>query len=103
MKKFYFVSYTEWNGNGYETITKIFASLPEMAKLAIAKEEDWDGLHWTHPSVIFSETVNGFSMSEQAQTIVRALNAEEDIDDGEEDEEVYTPSPLQQWLINKKS
>ena len=103
MKKFSLTTYTEWAGDRDETITKVFAILPEEAKVAIAEEENWTGCHWDDPAMVFSEQVEGLNMTKQAKIIIKALNAEECIDDGEEDEEVYTLSPLQQWLIDQKS
>ena len=102
MKKFYYSNYTEWHGNGYETITKVFAEIPQTAMVEIAKQENWNGLHWDHPALVFSESVEGLEMSAEANAVVKALNAKCDDDCEEENtEETYKPSLLQQWLINK--
>ena len=103
MKKFEYTSYTEWRGNEYETITKIFAVLPEMAQVAIAEQEDWNGCHWDNPSLVFSESVEGLNMSTEADVVIKALNAEcdDDCEEENDEEKTYKPSLLQQWLINK--
>lgn len=42
MKRFVYESYTEWHGNGYETVTKVYAVIPKAAYEAIAKAEGWN-------------------------------------------------------------
>lgn len=84
MKKFEFESYTEWNGNGYTTTTKVYAVIPKAAQDAIARAENWHGSHWDAPNVIYSESVEGTFMSREAFTIINALNADEYNDDNEE-------------------
>lgn len=84
MKKFIYESYTEWHGNGYETVTKVYAVIPKAACDAIAKAEKWDGCHWDAPNVIFAESVDGTFMSRKAFTIINALDADEYNDDDEE-------------------
>lgn len=37
MKQFIYESHTEWHGNNYETITKIFAVIPKAARDAIKR------------------------------------------------------------------
>lgn len=104
MQKFSFDVYTEWNGNEYETITKVFADIPDEAKVAIAKDENWSGCHWFSPSIVYVESVPGLSMSKEAEIIIRALNAKCVDDEDEEDEEACKePSLLTQWLIDKVS
>lgn len=76
MKKFFYESYTEYPGNGYETTTKVYAVIPKAARDAIAKAENWRGCHWDAPDVIFSESVEGTTMSEKAFAVINALNAE---------------------------
>ena len=77
MKKFIYESYTEWHGNDYETITKVYAVIPKAAYNAIAKAEEWDGCHWDAPAIVYSESVEGTTMSAQAATVIDALKAEE--------------------------
>lgn len=77
MKKFVYESYTEWNGNGYETTTKVYAVIPRVARDAIAKAEKWSGCHWDTPDVVFAESVEGTFMSKEAFTIINALDADE--------------------------
>lgn len=84
MKKFIYESCTEWHGNGYETVTKVYAVIPRAARDAIAKAENWRGCHWDAPDVIFSESVEGTFMSREAFTTINALNADEYNDDNEE-------------------
>lgn len=84
MKKFVYESCTEWHGNGYETVTKVYAVIPKAARDAIAKAEHWRGCHWDAPNVIYSESVEGTFMSKEAFTIINALNADEYNDDEEE-------------------
>lgn len=86
MKRFVYESYTEWHGNGYETVTKVYAVIPKAAYEAIAKAEGWDGCHWDAPNVIYSESVEGTFMSREAFTIIRALGADE-YNDGDDEEE----------------
>ena len=100
MKKFFYVSYTEWNGSDYETITKIHADIPQSAQVAIAEEENWNGCHWDSPSLVYSEVVPGLNMSDEASLVINALQAE-CIDDENEEEFCEDRSPLQQWLIDK--
>lgn len=84
MKKFIYESCTEWHGNGYETVTKVYAVIPRAARDAIAKAENWRGCHWDAPDVIFSESVEGTTMSKEAFAVINALNAECIEDDEEE-------------------
>lgn len=77
MKKFIYESYTEWHGNDYETITKVYAVIPRAAWNAIAKAEKWDGCHWDAPAIVYSESVEGTTMSDQAAAVIDALKAEE--------------------------
>lgn len=76
MKKFVYESYTEWHGDNYETVTKVYAIIPRMAYDAIAKAENWRGCHWDAPNVVFCESVEGTDMSEKAFAVIGALNAE---------------------------
>lgn len=76
MKKFEFESYTEWNGNGYETVTKVYAVIPKAAQDAIARAENWQGCHWDAPDVVYAESVEGTEMSAEALVLINALNAE---------------------------
>lgn len=78
MKKFVYESYTEWHGNGYETVTKVYAVIPKAAYDAIAKAENWHGCHWDAPDVIYSESVEGTEMSDQAVSVIIALHAKYD-------------------------
>lgn len=77
MKKFEYETYTEYHGNGYETTTKVYAVIPKVARDAIAKEEHWDGCHWDAPAIVYSESVEGTTMSGQAAAVIDALKAEE--------------------------
>lgn len=77
MEKFVYKTYTEWHGNGYETVTKVYAVIPRAAWDAIAKAEKWDGCHWDAPAIVYSESVEGTMMSAQAATVIDALKAEE--------------------------
>ncbi|EEX69995.1 hypothetical protein [Mitsuokella multacida] len=77
MKRFIYESYTEYYGNNYITTTKIYAVIPKAARNAIAKAENWDGCHWDAPAVVYSESVEGTTMSDQAATVIDALKAEE--------------------------
>ncbi len=77
MKRFTYKSYTEWHGNDYETITKVYAVIPKAAHDAIAKAENWDGCHWDAPAVVYAESIEGLAMSAQAATVIDALKAEE--------------------------
>lgn len=76
MKRFIYESYTEYRGNDYETTTKVYAVIPREARDAIAKAEKWQGCHWDAPAVVYSESVEGTTMSAQAATIIDALKAE---------------------------
>lgn len=77
MEKFIYKSHTEWYGNDYETITKVYAVIPRAAWDAIAKAEKWDGCHWDAPAIVYSESVEGTMTSAQAATVIDALKAEE--------------------------
>lgn len=77
MKKFEFENYTEWNGNGYTTTTKVYAVIPKAAQDAIAKAENWQGCHWDAPDVVYAESVEGATMSKEAFAVINALNANE--------------------------
>ena len=101
MQKFYYTSYTEWRGDDYETITKVYAVLPQEAQVAIAQSEDWNGCHWSHPSIVYTDSVPGLSMSDEASLVIDALRAECIDDEEEEWAPCEEPSPLQQWLINR--
>lgn len=57
MKKFAYESYTEWHGNNYVTVTKVYAVIPRAARDAIAKAENWRGCHWDAPDIVFAESV----------------------------------------------
>ena len=85
MKKFIYETYTEWHGNNYETVTRVYAVIPKVARDAIAKAEGWDGCHWDAPDVIYSESVEGTEMSAEASIIINALHADE-YDENEEQE-----------------
>lgn len=84
MKKFIYESYTEYYGNDYTTTTKVYAVIPKAARDAIAKAENWRGCHWGAPDVIFSESVDGTTMSKEAFAVINALNAKCIEDDEEE-------------------
>ena len=84
MKKFVYESYTEWHGNGYTTMTKVYAVIPKAACNAIARAENWNGCHWDAPNVIYSESVEGTYMSREAFAVITALNADE-YDDGKDE------------------
>lgn len=81
MKKFIYESHTEWHGNSYETTTKVYAVIPKAAYNAIAKAEKWDCCHWDAPNVIYSESVEGTEMSDQAVSVIIALHAKYDGED----------------------
>lgn len=83
MKRFVYESYTEYYSNDYTT-TKVYAVIPKAARDAIAKTENWRGCHWDAPDVIFSESVDGTTMSKEAFAVINALNAECIEDDEEE-------------------
>lgn len=77
MKKFIYESCTEWHGNGYETVTKVYAVIPRAARDAIAKAENWRGCHWDAPDIVFAESVEGATMSKEVFAVINALNADE--------------------------
>ena len=77
MKKFVYKTYTEYRGNGYTTITKVYAVIPRAAWDAIAKAEKWDGCHWDAPAIVYSESVEGTDMSAEALVLINALRADE--------------------------
>lgn len=102
MRSFYYTTYTEWRGDDYETITKIYAVLPQDAQVSIAKSEDWDGCHWSHPSIVYADSTKGINMSDEANLVINALQAECIDDENEDEEEICEErSLLQQWLIDK--
>lgn len=75
MKRFKYESYTEWYDNQYQTVTKIYAEIPQEAMQAIAKAENWDGCHWDALYVVWSEQVEGQTMSDDALTMIKLLGA----------------------------
>lgn len=83
MKKFMYEAYCEWDGNDYRTTTKVFAVIPKAAHDAIAKAEHWDGCLLDAPDIIYTECVEGVTMSPQAETIIDTLHAEEYDEDEE--------------------
>ena len=75
MKKFKYESYTEWYDNQYQTVTKIYADIPSKAMQIIAEDENWDGCHWDAPDVVYSEQVEGQTMSDDALIMIKLLGA----------------------------
>ena len=76
MKRFAYETCTEWHGNDYTTTTKVYAVIPKAARDAIAKAEGWGGCHWDAPDVVYTESVDGTTMSKEAFALIGTLGAE---------------------------
>ena len=69
-----YVNYVSHDGDLY---TDVYIEDAPIEVQAIAKAEEWDGCHWDAPAIVYSESVEGTTMSAQAATVIDALKAEE--------------------------